>query len=86
MAQDLPKGISYINESAQAGDSEAQNLMGYFYYNGINVSSSEGMEIYVERDMSRATYYFTLAAEQESPEAIFYLGEITLSNSTVGLI
>ncbi len=50
---------------ADAGDAEAQAMVGWFFENG------EG----VEKSLKSATYYYNLAAEQNHPSGFFYLAQ-----------
>ncbi|OEH79541.1 60s ribosomal protein [Cyclospora cayetanensis] len=83
---DVGKAVDLLHKAAAAGDADAQNYIGYFYWVGTeegldgSSSSSSGQSggggSVLKKDPVKAEEYFSMAALQEHPEAFYFLGEI----------
>lgn len=79
-------------QAAAAGDADAQNYLGYFYYMGTESNDAErgadgngssastvnnrGVPFVISKDLHKAKRFFLQAALQEHPEALYFLGEL----------
>ena len=68
----LPLEIQLLTKTAEAGDVRAQIDLGKAYYIGIFMEENQKHKY----DHTQAIYWFTKAAEQEHPEAEYFLGQI----------
>lgn len=66
MAIDLPRALEGYKVAAEAGDAYGQFLAGRMYYNGHGV----------DQDMAEAFKWYEMAAAQDQPDAVAYLGHI----------
>jgi TPR repeat protein len=66
---DAPKAVELYLRAAAAGSSAAQYLLGHASHHG-------DAELGVQRSLAQALRYLQSAAEQEHPEALFYLAQL----------
>lgn len=74
--QNGEKAIQYLTKAVDMGDHEAAKYLGYIYYTGME-KPEEGKPI--KRNDELALKYFMMAAANEVPEAMYFVGEILSS-------
>lgn len=64
--RDFQKAIHYLTISADQGNSDAQFLLGFIYFDGK----------FVERNMCKAIYNFSRSSAQNNKDSLFYISSL----------
>lgn len=73
LAGDYDGALAMVSPLAEAGDTDAQHLLGYLYENGLGV----------EKDLQHAVDLYVAAGTAGQPDAQFALGEMALAGEGV---